>query len=470
MVTSFGVAPDRIGLYSGLGEGALMLVEAIVATTWARLSDKYGRRPCMLYGCAVCFVAAGMTGFSRGVWQLVFWRAAFGLNPAGVIVKILASEVSHPSNRSRIFSIFSPAFAGGAMLGTFIGGEFAHPYGRMPWWLGGTAEIWREWPYALPCLISGIFGVFVLFVSFFYLAETRPPAAERHESEHNEDVQAEKRTEGRMMAATLRVPNFVLLVTVFCFFQIGTVIRSQGSVLVKLMPVSANFSWDGLFTVYTYTDVSLGGLGLPVDVIGLIFTFSSLFYVCSTPFVLPYLQARFGSIRTLSLIFACWPVIALMIPLAQKAADGARPIMWLVLTVQIGLKSFATCAWPMSDMMIMGAFDDYPDLLATGSAISLIAGAGGRAIGPAVSGWIFSISTLYPTGSLGRQMSWIYFLVMALLPLAMTQLLPKDEAGPGKGDYEAVPMVEGEEDGEVDGEVEEDTVGVSRRVRFAEDA
>jgi hypothetical protein len=139
------------------------------------------------------------------------------------------------------------------------------------------------------------------------------------------------------------------------------------------MPLSANFSWDGLFTVYTYTDVSLGGLGLPVrstptshrnphphetvvtcsdllrvqvDVIGLIFTFSSLFYVCSTPFVLPYLQSRFGSIRTLSLIFACWPVVALMIPPAQKAADGARPIMWLVLTVQIGLKSFATCAWP----------------------------------------------------------------------------------------------------------------------------
>jgi hypothetical protein len=67
-------------------------------------------------------------------------------------------------------------------------------------------------------------------------------------------------------------------------------------------------------------------------------------------------------------------------------------------------------------------------------------------------------------------MSWLYFLVMAMLPLAMTQLLPKGEAGPGKGDYEAVPMVEGE-DGEIDGEAEEeDAVGVSRRVRFAEDA
>lgn len=45
--------------------------------------------------------------------------------------------------------------------------------------------------------------------------KTRPPA-DQHESEQREDAQAEKRTEGRMMAATLKVPNFVLLVTVFC--------------------------------------------------------------------------------------------------------------------------------------------------------------------------------------------------------------------------------------------------------------
>ena len=53
-------------------------------------------------------------------------------------------------------------------------------------------------------------------------------------------------------------------------------------------------------------------------------------------------------------------------------------------------------------MLTMSVFDDYPDLLATGSAISLIAGvsllkyfaiviehdfqAGGRAVGPTLSG------------------------------------------------------------------------------------
>ncbi len=56
----------------------------------------------------------------------------------------------------------------------------------------------------------------------------------------------------------------------------------------------------------------------------------------------------------------------------------------------------------MCDMLTMAVFDDYPDLLATGSAISLVAGvsrlllqccltddchqAGGRAAGPSVSG------------------------------------------------------------------------------------
>jgi len=77
-----------------------------------------------------------------------------GLNPCGVIVKIMASEISTPANRARVFSIFSPSFSVGLMLGTFMGGELAHPYGRLPWWLGGTSEFWRRWPYGLPTTVS----------------------------------------------------------------------------------------------------------------------------------------------------------------------------------------------------------------------------------------------------------------------------------------------------------------------------
>ena len=76
MVTSFDVPQDSIGFYAGLGEGILMLVEALLATTWANLADRFGRKPCLVWGQAVAMFAAGMMGFSTSVWQVIFWRAA----------------------------------------------------------------------------------------------------------------------------------------------------------------------------------------------------------------------------------------------------------------------------------------------------------------------------------------------------------------------------------------------------------
>lgn len=81
---------------------------------------------------------------------------AVGLGPCGVLNKILASEISNPSNRSRIFAIFSPSFSIGMLIGTFMGGQLAHPYGRLPWWLGGTSEFWRQWPFALPNVVGAL--------------------------------------------------------------------------------------------------------------------------------------------------------------------------------------------------------------------------------------------------------------------------------------------------------------------------
>lgn len=124
----------------------------------------------MIWGQLFAILAAGMVGFSTKVWHVVFWRAVcksvreitkqslitVGLTPAGVLNKILASEISNPSNRNRIFSIFSPSFSAGMLVGTFLGGQLAHPYGRMPSWLGGTSEFWRAWPYALPNVITAV--------------------------------------------------------------------------------------------------------------------------------------------------------------------------------------------------------------------------------------------------------------------------------------------------------------------------
>lgn len=54
-----------------------------------------------------------------------------------------------------MFAIAAPTWHVGAVIGTVLSGELAHPYERLPRRLGGTIEIFGLWPYALPCLAVG---------------------------------------------------------------------------------------------------------------------------------------------------------------------------------------------------------------------------------------------------------------------------------------------------------------------------
>lgn len=106
----------------------------------------------------------------------------------------------------------------------------------------------------------------------------------------------------------------------------------------------------------------------------------------------------------------------------------------------------------LSEMLTTGAFDDYPHLLSTGTAISLIAGAVGRAIGPAVSGWMYSVSTQYDEGSLGRQSAWLLLLALAVPAIYYARRLPRDMEEPGKDGFEAVPLTATSRDSVDDGD------------------
>lgn len=74
MITSFNVPQNRIGLYAGMGEGVLMLTEAMAAPFWAAVADRYGRRPTMVWSFIVSVVPACLVGFSSKPWQVVVLR------------------------------------------------------------------------------------------------------------------------------------------------------------------------------------------------------------------------------------------------------------------------------------------------------------------------------------------------------------------------------------------------------------
>lgn len=82
---------------------------------------------------------------------------AAGMNSAAVLGRTVVVEASNLNNRAKIFAIFTPTFALGGMIGTFLGGELAHPYGRLPSWMGGNSSFFQTWPFLLPCLaVAGL--------------------------------------------------------------------------------------------------------------------------------------------------------------------------------------------------------------------------------------------------------------------------------------------------------------------------
>jgi MFS family permease len=75
MVTSLRVKPSQIGLYAGLGEGVLMIVEAVAAPFWAKAADRFGRKRTVLLGFILPLLANLLVGFSTRIWQIVLWRS-----------------------------------------------------------------------------------------------------------------------------------------------------------------------------------------------------------------------------------------------------------------------------------------------------------------------------------------------------------------------------------------------------------
>ncbi|WWC94795.1 hypothetical protein V866_001645 [Kwoniella sp. B9012] len=407
------VPPDKIGLYAGLAEGSLMVVEALMAPFWAYMADKDGRKKCLVWGFAVVVGAMGLMGFGKSVGWIIVWRACYGLNPGPVISRTIFTELSHPSSRALIFSIWGPLFSVGICLGTFLGGLLAEPYGRSPWWIGGENELWKRWPYALPGVVCVALSVYTLVLCQIMtkeihpvcepLNQTRPAILDHGNEEEDHEVSIPGRRKSKFIK-TLDIPNFKTILVCFC----------------------ATFAYDGFFTVFSYTSVSQGGLGLSIQTIGIVGAISAIMNFILSPLLVPRLQPRLGIRRFLSMTIGTIPIEAILIPGFQKIAIYGKAAIYSGLAIQLPLKNFHLMAWPLNDQLTAACFDDHPELLATGSAVVLIAGAGGRAIGPTIAGWMFSISTQYPTGSLGRQISWISLLAISLPPLVVTFFLPKN--------------------------------------------
>ncbi|KAK7017703.1 major facilitator superfamily multidrug-resistance DHA1 sub-family [Favolaschia claudopus] len=169
----------KTGYYAGLIESVFFLAECLTVVYFGRASDKFGRRPVLLFGPIGLAIAMFGFGLSKRFWSLVVWRCFQGAFNGNIgVSKSVMAEISDSTNVAEIYSLLPFMWAIGTSVGPFIGGSLANPAKRFPDSLGKIALL-IEYPYFLPCATAGALALFAFVIGFFGLKETLPSAVAR---------------------------------------------------------------------------------------------------------------------------------------------------------------------------------------------------------------------------------------------------------------------------------------------------
>lgn len=132
---------------------------AVLQVIIGPLSDRYGRRPVMLW--AVVIFAAASAGFllAQDIWTFLVFRMAQGaIITGGALVRVIVRDTRDPADAVGLLGYISMAMAIAPMLGPMVGGVLDEAFG------------WRS-SFALYTLI----GFILLALVWWDLGKPTPP-------------------------------------------------------------------------------------------------------------------------------------------------------------------------------------------------------------------------------------------------------------------------------------------------------
>jgi MFS family permease len=104
MVQDFHVGnPPDASFYAGILVAAFSLAEALTGMFWGALSDRIGRKPVLLLGCAGTMLSLMIVGFASTFWVALFGRIIGGVlnGNIGVIQTMVGELVKRPEHERK---------------------------------------------------------------------------------------------------------------------------------------------------------------------------------------------------------------------------------------------------------------------------------------------------------------------------------------------------------------------------------
>jgi MFS family permease len=141
--------------------------------------------------------------------------------------------VNHGLHQGRAFALFGFCTALGTLIGPLLGGFLSQPAEK--YGLVGPGDIFKIYPYLLPCLIGGVYNLVIVALSVLYLPETnleikgKPQDAEGAVSEESPLIPQDH--DGTAKEAPRHMTSLVVLM--LCYLSVISIALQKRKLLTQ---------------------------------------------------------------------------------------------------------------------------------------------------------------------------------------------------------------------------------------------
>lgn len=372
-------------------------------------------------------------GFSRTlVWAIVARSlAGASCGNVGVIRTMVAEMVPYKELQPKAFSVMPLVWTVGSIFGPSLGGALANPALKNPR-VFGESWLFKTYPFALPNAVGAGFFLVGLSVGILFLRETLDTKKDRRDygimlgqmllrpfthkktgsKWSREDEQSASLLKHSRNPSAASFDNDISsqkkrkAVPIVASPTWREVFSQQSNLNLLTYSILAmhSLAYDQLLPIFmhypqqidrsTNTHVRLpfkftGGFGLNSDRIGLLFTIYGVAGVFIQFFAFPLLARRYGVLLCLKAVTAMFPIAYIVTPFTALLPTPS--------TQQIGIVSImifkcwaGIFAFPCTTILLTNSAVSLR-VLGTLNGVAVSISAIGRAVGPAIGGFAFTV-------------------------------------------------------------------------------
>lgn len=406
-----------LGYRAGVVAAAFQVGLFVSSYSFGLISDRIGRRICLIIGLITSLITSLMFGLSTSFEMAVLSRFLAGaLCGNNALVKTMMSEITDDTNSAKAFALVGGMDGLARLTAPGLGGLLSMPKQN----LGLDFWLTNEYPFFIPCAISAIVNLFTTIACFIWLKETLPDSIKQSN---------ERRKRRKAGGISYQVTALDLE---------DDHRRAEGSIsqLIKHRPIIICVSLNACLMIlavaineglplWVVNSIDNYGFDMTSSQIGLIFTILGPMQTICQLLIFPRFVKRVGYVDTLKYCLIMVGVFSMIMPNVYYLNDSTIAVWIGLLSVFIALVMHRSSAFTTIFALVSNVCTNEQKAAANGVSMSFAALAG--VIGPVVGGSVlaWSIERENPSYPLDFSALWVLMAFLSWMAALLAHQLPE---------------------------------------------